>query len=69
MTANAPFMIFSVVPSTWSAVAWERFSEGSNGINVNSLGASATLLCVAELRMAASTGSCPPSELAKAAKG
>src|SRR5665213_4332849 len=38
MTANAPLTIFIVVPSTWSAVASERFSEGSNGTNVTSLG-------------------------------
>ncbi len=67
ITANAPLATFIVAPFAWSTLASERFSEGSKGTNVTSFGASAMGLCAAAPRIAASTGSCPPSELARAA--
>jgi hypothetical protein len=49
------------------AVASEVFLTGSNGTKAASLGKPVAVLCDAASRMAASTGSWPPSELASAA--
>src|SRR5208337_4575742 len=65
--AYAPFTIRSVPPPLGSAaVASEVFLAGSKGTNLISFGSLAPLL-EAAARVAASTGSCPPSALATAA--
>ena len=65
--ANAPFTARSVPPFASTAVASDIFVAGSNGTNLVSFGGLAVLFLAAAARMAVSTGSCPPSELARAA--
>ena len=66
-TAKAPFTIRCVAPAESVAVASDIFVAGSKGTNLTSFGASETALLAAAARIAPSTGSCPPSELASAA--
>ena len=66
-TAKAPFTIRSLPPLGSTAVASDIFVAGSNGTNVVRFGRSEGLLPAAAERMAASTASCPPCELASAA--
>ena len=65
--AKAPLTIRCVAPVESVAVASDSFFAGSNGTNLTSLSASETVLLAAAARIAPSTGSCPPSELANAA--
>src|ERR1700722_13864946 len=65
--ANAPLTTRSVPPFASVAVASDIFVAGSNGTNLINLGRLAEPFFVAAERMAASTGSWPPSELARAA--
>ena len=64
---NAPLMIRSELPAGSVAVASEVFLTGSNGTKTASFGKPVAVFCDAASRMAASTGSWPPSELASAA--
>ena len=66
-TANAPFTTRTVPPFASAAVASDIFVAGSNGTNLVSLGRSVSFDLAAAARIAVSTGSCPPSELARAA--
>ncbi len=66
-TAKAPFTTRCVPPPASVTVASDIFVAGSNGTNLIIFGASETALPEAADRMAPSTGSCPPSELASAA--
>ena len=65
--AKAPFTIRCVPPAASIAVASDIFFAGSKGANLTNFGASEVALRAAAERMAPSTGSCPPSELASAA--
>jgi hypothetical protein len=65
--ANAPFTARTVAPLGFTAVASDIFVAESKGTNLVSFGKSEALACEAAERMAASTGSCPPFELARAA--
>src|ERR1022692_238905 len=66
-TAKAPFTARTVAPPGSAAVASDIFVPGSNGTNLISFGRSEATFFAAADRMAVSTGSCPPSELARAA--
>ena len=66
-TAKAPFTIRCGLPAASVAVASDIFLAGSKAANLIKRGASATGLLAAAARMAPSTGSWPPSELASAA--
>ena len=65
--AKAPFTIRCGLPVESVAVASDIFFAGSKAANLINRGASETALLAAAARMAPSTGSCPPSELASAA--
>ena len=65
--AKAPFTTRCVPPPGSCTVASDIFVPGSNGTNLMILGASEAAFPEAADRMAPSTGSCPPSELASAA--
>ena len=66
-TVKAPLTMRSVPRLESFAVASDIFVAGSNGVKWDSLGGFAETFLAAAARMAASTGSCPPSELASAA--
>jgi len=66
-TVKAPLTMRSTPPVASVAVASEVFLAGSNGTNVLSLGRSNAGFWVEAERIAASTASSPPSELARAA--
>ena len=66
-TAKAPFTTRRLAPFASTTVASDIFVAGSNGTNAIPFGRSVATLCAAAARMAASTGSCPPSEPASAA--
>ena len=66
-TVKAPLTMRRVPSFESVTVASDIFVAGSNGLNCESLGGFAETFCLAAERMAASTGSCPPSELASAA--
>jgi len=66
-TLKAPLTMRRVPSFESVAVASDIFVAGSNGLKCDSLGGFADTFCAAAERMAASTGSCPPSELASAA--
>jgi hypothetical protein len=66
-TVKAPLTMRSVPRFESVAVASDIFVAGSNGLNWDSLGGFGETFSAAAERMAASTGSCPPSELARAA--
>ena len=66
-TAKAPFTIRCGFPVESVAVASDIFFAGSKAANLINRGASETALLAAAARMAPSTGSWPPSELASAA--
>ena len=67
IVANAPFTMRNARPPGSVAVASDILFAGSNGTNFTSVGRSAAFARAAAARMAASTGSWPPSELASAA--
>jgi hypothetical protein len=67
-TANAPFTTRCTEPAASIAVASDIFTAGSKGTNLTRRGASAAALPAAA-RMALSTGSWPPSELARGDDG
>ncbi len=67
-TVKAPLRMRSTLPFAPVAVASEVFLAGSNGTNAISFGRSDAGLLVEAERIAASTASSPPSELARAAK-
>lgn len=66
-TAKAPFTMRCASPFAPVAVASAIFLAGSNAANLINFGASGTALPAAAARIAPSTGSFPPSELASAA--
>jgi hypothetical protein len=65
--AKAPLTTRWVPPVDCATVASDIFVAGSNGTNLINRGKSPASLPPAAVRMAPSTGSCPPSELANAA--
>jgi hypothetical protein len=65
--AKAPLTARTVTPPASMAVASDIFVPGSNGTNLASLGRLEAAFLAAAALMAPSTGSCPPSELARAA--
>jgi hypothetical protein len=67
IAAKAPFSTRTVAPLGSTAVASDIFVAESKGTNLPSFGRSDAAFFAAAARMAASTGSCPPSELAKPA--
>src|ERR1035437_7850328 len=64
---NAPLMMRSAAPFASVAVASDVFFAGSKGTNAASFGRFCAGFFEAAERIAASTESCPPSELARAA--
>ena len=64
---KAPLTMRTVAPVASVALASDVLVAGSKGTNFTSFGKSAAVFLADEARIAASTGSCPPSELVSAA--